>query len=407
MLLEHGAQLDYHRCSELWIAARKGNNEILKLLVPYAAKQRSPEKLIKHEFSRVLLKGSADIVREYLRHDRSLANVYTYSRFHDDNPIHLAMSNEIAKVLLEFGTDFNARQMLYTAAWGRADTFEVLLSSGAILDDPNKLIHHAVKWGNGETLKALLAMPFAETLDKSRSIEVPSCACVHKCDVSSALHHAILQLEPECTQHLLAFGFDPNICLWSRLTPAHLLFGTTPDGSNLSQLKLLLGANADFEIKSDAFTSAPVTPFQLAMIRGRYVEANLLAESGCVNIHNVQQFVDLDFVEEKIDEICACKRRFRFCTYKMYGSLRVYANIFAKPVHLVEMIRNPRSLLELSRVTVRKQLNRRIDRVQETGLPPVLQDDVTRKHFIDAALDCYELEENTICECGQPIIAFY
>ena len=70
------------------------------------------------------------------------------------------------------------------------------------------------------------------------------------------------------------------------------------------------------------------------------------------------------------------------------------------------MIRNPRSLLELSRVTVRKQLNRRIDRVQELDIPQTLQDDVTRKHFINASLDFYKPEENTTCECGQLIISF-
>ena len=82
--------------------------------------------------------------------------------------------------------------------------------------------------------------------------------------------------------------------------------------------------------------------------------------------------------------------------------MRFNAKIFAKPVHLVEMIRNPRSLLELSRVTVRKQLNRRIDRVQELDIPQTLHDDVTRKHFINSDLDCYEPESDT-CECGQPI----
>ena len=64
------------------------------------------------------------------------------------------------------------------------------------------------------------------------------------------------------------------------------------------------------------------------------------------------------------------------------------------------MIRNPRSLLELSRVTVRKQLNRRIDRVQELDIPQTLRDDVTRKHFLNSAIDCYEPESDT-CECGQ------
>ena len=76
VLLEHGAQLDYHRCSELWIAARKGNNEMVKLLLPYAAKQQSPENLVENEFFEVVLDGSADVMRYYLCHDRSLANVY-------------------------------------------------------------------------------------------------------------------------------------------------------------------------------------------------------------------------------------------------------------------------------------------------------------------------------------------
>ena len=74
--------------------------------------------------------------------------------------------------------------------------------------------------------------------------------------------------------------------------------------------------------------------------------------------------------------------------------------ILAKPAYLVEMIRNPRSLQELSRVTVRKQLNRRIDRVQELDIPQTLRDDVTRKHFLDSDIDCYEPESDT-CECGQ------
>ena len=290
VLLEHGAQLDDHRCSEFWFAANKGDScEMLKILLPYATKQRSPEKLMEHEFFRVLVNGSAVVMRHYLCHDRSLANV--------------------------------------------------------CFDD----------------------------------------------------------IDDFCCSSVVIFY--PSIRRKLRVTPAHLLLNKAEHGSVFSKLKLLLEANADFEVKSDAFTSASVTPFQLAMIRGRYVEANLLAESGCVNIHNVRRFLDMDLIEEKIDELCSCKRRFRFCTYNIYGYMRFNAKLFAKPVHLVEMIRNPRSLLELSRVTVRKQLNRRIDRVQETGLPPALQDDVTRKHFNNADLDCYEPESDT-CECGQPIIAF-
>ena len=115
VLLQHGSQLAYywHGCSELSLATNRGGPfEMVKLLLPYAAKQRSPAKLIENEFFNVVSDGSADIVRHYLCHDRSLANVYTYSRFEFRNPIHLVMRNEIAKVLLEFGTDFNARQML-------------------------------------------------------------------------------------------------------------------------------------------------------------------------------------------------------------------------------------------------------------------------------------------------------
>ena len=161
------------------------------------------------------------------------------------------------------------------------------------------------------------------------------------------------------------YGFDPNICLTSGLTPAHLLLcddEVAKHGSVFSLLKLLLGANADFEIKSEAFTSRPVTPFQLAMVRGYYIVANFLAESGCVNIHNVHQYRNLDLVEEEIEQLCTCKRWFSFGT--PYESWRNAVKILARPVRLLEMIRNPRSLLELSRVTVRKQLNRRIDRVQ-------------------------------------------
>ena len=156
-------------------------------------------------------------------------------------------------------------------------------------------------------------------------------------------------------------------------------------------------------MKSDGYApDAAVTPFQLAMIRGYYVVANFLAESGCVNIHNVHQFANLDLVEKKTYKLCTCKRRFSFCNPN--ESWRAAVKILAKPVHLVELIRNPRPLSELSRViTVRKQLNRRIDRVQETGLPQALQDDVTLKTFMTSDLDCYEPKGNT-CECGQLII---
>ena len=209
--------------------------------------------------------------------------------------------------------------------------------------------------------------------------------------------------ESHCTQHLLEYGFDPNICLKSGLTPAHLVLGhdhSAKHGSVFAQLKLLLGANADLEIKSDAFTSAPVTPFQLAMIRGYYIVTNFLAESGCVNIHNVHQFVNLDLIKQEIEELCSCRRWFSFCNIN--ESWRNAMKILAKPVHLVEKIRNPRSLVEFSRVTIRKQLNRRIDRVQETSLPQTLQDDVTCKRFITFDLNCYEPTGNT-CECGRLI----
>ena len=134
------------------------------------------------------------------------------------------------------------------------------------------------------------------------------------------------------------------------------------------------------------------------MIRGYYVVANFLAESGCVNIHNVHQFVDLELIKEEIDEFCSCNTWFSFCD--LDRSWRNDIKILAKPVRLVEMIRNPRSLLELSRVTVRKQLNRRIDRVQELDIPQTIQDDVTRKRFLNSCVDCYEPESDT-CECGQ------
>ena len=167
-------------------------------------------------------------------------------------------------------------------------------------------------------------------------------------------------------------------------------------------IKLLLRAYADFEMKSDGYApDAAVTPFQLAMIRGYYVVANFLAESGCVNIHNVHQYRNLDLVEEEIEQLCTCKRWFSLGT--PYESWRNAVKILARPVRLLEMIRNPRSLLELSRVTVRKQLNRRIDRVQETGLPPALQDDVTRKHFINSDLDCCAPKRKK-CVCGRRII---
>ena len=109
--------------------------------------------------------------------------------------------------------------------------------------------------------------------------------------------------------------------------------------------------------------------------------------------------MDLDLVEKEISELCPCKRGFKL---EEPGKSAIVM-ILAKPVQLVEMIRNPRSLLELSRVTVRKQLNRRIDRVHETGLPQTLQDDVTRKHFLNSDLDCYKPKRKT-CECGQLII---
>ena len=410
VLLEHGAQLDYYqpRCSELRVAAYRGSFEMVKLLIPYAARQQSPEKLIEHEFFELVGDGSADIVRYYLCHDRSLANRYNGSMFNNCYPIHLAMRKDIAKILLEFCADVNALDAsgstaLYRAVWGYADTCELLLSAGAIVDDPNKLIHHAVERRNGETLKALLAMPFAGNLDKSRIIDEPY--YIYQSEISSSLHRAIQHNESHCTQHLLNHGFDPNICLKSGVTPAHLLLShdhSAKHGSVFSQLKLLLGANADFEMKGDGYASgAAVTPFQLAMIRGYYVVANFLAESGCVNIHNVHQFVDLDLVKEKIDELCTCKRWFSFCNPN--ESWRAAVKILARPARLVDRIRNPRSLLELSRVAVRKQLNRRIDRVQETGLTQMLQDDVTLKNFINTALDCYEPKRKK-CECGQRII---
>ena len=169
---------------------------MVKLLLPYAAKQRSPEKLIEHDFFQVVFNGSVNAVRHYLYHDRSLANVYLDGIF----------------------------------------------------------------------------------------------------DIS---------------YRFAAYGFDPNISIKLRVTPAHLLLlSKAMHGSVFSKLKCLLESNADFEIKSDAFTSDSVTPFQLAMIRGRYIAANFLAESGCVNIHNVHQLVNLDLVEQKIDELCTCKRWF-------------------------------------------------------------------------------------------------
>ena len=91
--------------------------------------------------------------------------------------------------------------------------------------------------GNGETLKALLAMPFAENLDKSRIVDEPY--YLYKSEISSALHRAIQHNESHCTRHLLDHGFDPNICLKSRLTPAHLLLShdhTTKHGSVFAQL---------------------------------------------------------------------------------------------------------------------------------------------------------------------------
>ena len=111
--------------------------------------------------------------------------------------------------------------------------------------------------------------------------------------------------------------------------------------------------------------------------------------------------MDLDLVEKEISELCPCKRGFKL---EEPGKSAIVI-ILAKPVHLVEMIRNPRSLLQLSRVTVRKQLNRRIDRVQELDIPQKLRDDVTRKHFIadafiKATLDRCEPVGNA-CECGR------
>ena len=134
------------------------------------------------------------------------------------------------------------------------------------------------------------------------------------------------------------------------------------------------------------------------MIRGYYIVTNFLAESGCVNIHNVHQFVDLDLIKEEIEEFCSCKTWFSFSHRD--ESWRYAIKVLKKPLRLVEMIRNPRSLLEFSRVTVRKQLNRRIDRVQELDIPQTLRDDVTRKHFLASDIDCYEPESDT-CECGQ------
>ena len=44
-----------------------------------------------------------------------------------------------------------------------------------------------------------------------------------------------------------------------------------------------------------------------------------------------------------------------------------------------------------------KKTKQTFERVQKTGLPPALQDDVTRKRFINSGLDHK-------CECGQLII---
>ena len=160
------------------------------------------------------------------------------------------------------------------------------------------------------------------------------------------------------------------------------------------------------------------TIFQLAMSRRCYNVANFLVESGCVNLlHNAgRQFLDLDLVEKEISELCPCKRGFKLerpgeSAIVMILAKPVHliemirtsdessqndAKIPSKPVHLVDMIRNPRSLLELLRVTVRKQLNRRIDRVQELDIPQKLRDYVTRKHVIDR---CEPV--GNACECGR------
>ena len=134
-------------------------------------------------------------MRYYLCHDRSLANAYNDSMFNNYYPIHLATRKDIAKILVEFGADVNALNAngstaLYEAVLRGGETCELLLSAGAVVDDPDNLIHHATMAGNGETLKALLALSFAENLDKSRIIVEPHYIC-HS-DVSSALHRAAL-----------------------------------------------------------------------------------------------------------------------------------------------------------------------------------------------------------------------
>ena len=129
---------------------------------------------------------------------------------------------------------------------------------------------------NIEALKALLAMPFAENLDKSKIANYRG--------VTSALHTAVLQTEPHCMQYLLEHGFDPNIRLPDGRTLAHLLLNDRRLRKRFSvfaKLDLLLRANVDFDIMQ-----GQVTVFQLAMSRGCYNVAYFLAEYGCVNLHN-------------------------------------------------------------------------------------------------------------------------
>ena len=207
-----------------------------------AKQQKDGTMTSKQEFLKAVTEGDAAMVKEFLKHDPSLATATG-----DDGVSAILKAvyyrkQRVVDVLLATGIELN---IFEAAATGQTDRVRVLLKkdpslANAYAPDGFYPLGLAAFFGHKEAFEAILSAGANVNLSARNAMKV------------TALHAAAAARQADMARMLLERGADPNARQQAGFTPLH----EAASNGQIEFAKLLLARGADVNAKSDAGKTA-------------------------------------------------------------------------------------------------------------------------------------------------------
>ncbi|MHC4691635.1 MAG: ankyrin repeat domain-containing protein [Planctomycetota bacterium] len=316
LLIVEGADVNAktHKGKTALHFARNGNTA--RVLITYGADVRIQDENGKSPLDYAIRNSRADVVRELLENGvkPSLHSAAMLGRLEtvldliaggaDVNardmlkrtPLHLAVTGEIAEVLIANGSDINCKNgghsgtpLMEAARAGRENIVEILLSNGADMNVHNRwgltAMHNAIRNGHKDIVEIFITRGFDVKVIGAELVF--TAAAAGKCNVLPLLHEHDAEIDTKAK---------------NEYTPLHIavFMGHT----DVVEWLIDKGADINTSIKYGT------TPLHSAVERGRYTMVELLVSKGAAcNATNKGGLTPLDLAEQKNrEEIAALLR---------------------------------------------------------------------------------------------------